>query len=189
MVSLETARLRLVPFAPAHLLALIDGKSRFEELSGLRAAPGLREFYTSGEVSPAWIESLRAAGATDPWVHGFAVIRCDGREVIGAAGYKGPPDEEGAVEIGYGIVPGCQGQGFATEAAAALVECALADGRVRTVRAHTAPEENASTRVLAKCGFAWLGEVIDPEDGPVWRWELARGRESGGSPAGGEPGD
>jgi RimJ/RimL family protein N-acetyltransferase len=26
-------------------------------------------------------------------------------------------------------------------------------------------------RVLAKCGFQHIGEVIDPEDGLVWRWE------------------
>ncbi|MGH7631966.1 MAG: hypothetical protein ACREOF_21740 [Gemmatimonadales bacterium] len=30
---------------------------------------------------------------------------------------------------------------------------------------------NASARVLEKLGFRRLGEVIDPEDGPVWRWE------------------
>jgi RimJ/RimL family protein N-acetyltransferase len=41
----------------------------------------------------------------------------------------------------------------------------------RTIRAHTMPEQNASTRVLEKCGFRWLGEVVDPEDGAVWRWE------------------
>jgi hypothetical protein len=26
-------------------------------------------------------------------------------------------------------------------------------------------------RVLAKCGFKSLGEVVDPEDGLVGRWE------------------
>jgi ribosomal-protein-alanine N-acetyltransferase len=39
------------------------------------------------------------------------------------------------------------------------------------VRAHTLPNPNASTRVLTKCGFHRVGEVIDPEDGLVWRWE------------------
>ena len=40
-------------------------------------------------------------------------------------------------------------------------------------RAHTLPTPNASTRVLAKCCFQYIGEVIDPEDGLVWRWERA----------------
>jgi len=26
--------------------------------------------------------------------------------------------------------------------------------------------------VLKHCGFAYVGAVIDPEDGPVWRWEF-----------------
>ena len=34
------------------------------------------------------------------------------------------------------------------------------------------PEANASGRVLAKCGFRRVGEVIDPDDGVVWRWEI-----------------
>jgi RimJ/RimL family protein N-acetyltransferase len=42
---------------------------------------------------------------------------------------------------------------------------------VRTIQAHTLPEQNASTRVLEKCGFTFTGEIIHPADGPVWRWE------------------
>lgn len=48
---------------------------------------------------------------------------------------------------------------------------ALGSSQTRVVRAHALPEPNASTRVLTKCGFRFLGEVIDPEDGLVWRWE------------------
>ena len=43
--------------------------------------------------------------------------------------------------------------------------------KVRIVRAHTLTEANASTRVLTKCGFQRINEVIDPDDGLVWRWE------------------
>ena len=57
------------------------------------------------------------------------------------------------------------------KAAQALTTYAFSSGKVRLVRAHTRPEANASTRVLAKCGFRRVGEVINPEDGLVWRWE------------------
>jgi ribosomal-protein-alanine N-acetyltransferase len=100
------------------------------------------------------------------------VLRETGREV-GSAGFKGPPTE-GVVEIAYGIDPDHQGKGFATEAAHALTDYAFGSGQVRVVRAHTLPEPNASTRVLTKCGFSHLGEVFDPEDGRVWRWERER---------------
>jgi RimJ/RimL family protein N-acetyltransferase len=173
-MELATARLRLVPFSPEHLLALIEGTEQFEERFGLRGADGLGEFFVSADVSPVWLAQLRASSAPDPWTHGFAVVHRERNAVIGTVGFKGPPDEAGIVEIAYGIVPGFQAQGYATEAAAAGVAFALADGRVRVVRAHTLPINNASTRVLAKCGFARIGEVEDPEDGLVWRWERSR---------------
>ena len=81
---------------------------------------------------------------------------------------------DGTVEIAYCVDPDYQGKGYATEAAEALVAFAFGSGRVRMVRAHTLPQSNASTRVLAKCGFRHISEVIEPEDGLVWRWEKHR---------------
>jgi ribosomal-protein-alanine N-acetyltransferase len=123
------------------------------------------------EVSPNWLALLDKSSICDPWVHGFALVHRSSSAVIGRGGFKGPPTEDGIVEIAYAVSPEHQGNGYATEAAAALVNYALTHGQVRTVRAHTLPEANASTRVLTKCGFHRVGEVIDPEDGLVWRWE------------------
>jgi RimJ/RimL family protein N-acetyltransferase len=172
-LHLDTPRLRLISFAPADLLALRDGVAAFEARTGLRVADGLGDFYNSPDVSPQWLERLRTASATDVWQHGFLVVHRELSLAIGSAGFKGPPNSDGVVEIAYGIVPSHQRQGYATEAAAALVSFARADPRVRRLIAHTLPERNASTRVLARCGFEFKGDVVDPEDGPVWRWEHA----------------
>jgi RimJ/RimL family protein N-acetyltransferase len=75
------------------------------------------------------------------------------------------------VELAYGIDPPHRGCGIATEVAGALTEFAFTDGRVTIVRGHTKPDNVASARVLEKCGFRKVGEVIDPEDGLVVRWE------------------
>lgn len=174
-MSLETPRLTLLPCSPEHLLALIDQPERFETLLGLRAADGLRQGYASDEVSPDWVAALRSSRGPDPWRHGFFVIDRETGWVIGSAGFKGPPDRTGMVEIAYGIVPGFQGRGFATEAASALVAFAFGCGLVSLVRAHTRRAHNASTRVLTKCGFHFVGDVLDPDDGPVWRWERQQG--------------
>ena len=172
--TLETPRLRLRAFFPEDLLALIEGVPQCEARMGLRLADGLRDFFVSGEVSPAWLERLRATKLADPWTNGFAVIETSTETVVGSAGFKGPPDAEGTVEIAYAIVPTRENRGYATETAAALVAFAFNDPRVRIVRAHTLPTANASTRVLTKCLFAHTGEVVDPEDGPVWRWQRTR---------------
>jgi RimJ/RimL family protein N-acetyltransferase len=124
------------------------------------------------EVSPDWLDRVRSSTAADPWTHGFAVINRESAAMIGSCGFKGPPGPDGVIEIAYGIDPDHQGRGYATEAARALVAYALGSKRVHLVRAHTRQGPNASTRVLTKCGFAFVGEVVDPEDGLVWRWEF-----------------
>ena len=127
--------------------------------------------HERAEVSPAWLALLDGSSSIDPWIHGF-VLRHRGSEcVIGKCGFTGPPGADGAVEIAYGVAPEHQGKGYATEVAAALVRYALSHEQVCVVRAHTLPEPNASTRVLTKCGFRRVGEVVDPNDGLVWRWE------------------
>jgi RimJ/RimL family protein N-acetyltransferase len=123
------------------------------------------------QLSADWLARLAATTTVDPWVLGFSVVHADTGAVIGACGFKGPPDAEGMVEIAYGFAPAHQNKGYATEAAKALVQFARADALVRVVRAHTLEEANASARVLVKCQFAPCGQVVDPEDGLVWRWE------------------
>ena len=125
-------------------------------------------------LSSEWLR-LVERGAAEQWVHGYvAVSRVDGA-TVGRCGFKGPPGDDGAVEIAYGVEPAREGQGYATEMARALARHAFGTG-VPIVRAHTLPEPNASTRVLTKCGFRKVGEVVDPEDGLVWRWEQGNAR-------------
>jgi RimJ/RimL family protein N-acetyltransferase len=121
--------------------------------------------------SPDWLAQLNDAAA-DLWTLGFDMVQGDADTVIGTCGFKGPPGADGIVEIAYGVASAYQGNGYATEAAEALVAYAFRSGRqVRVVRAHTISAANASARVLIKCGFQSVGEIIDPEDGLVWRWE------------------
>lgn len=152
--SIETTSLTLVLQTPDEVRALIDGM-----------APHVR-----AELSPDWLARVEAATSPDPWTHGFALVQRAGHVVVGHAGFKGPP-AGGMVEIAYGVDPQYQGRGYATEAAKALAAYAFRSGQVRIVRAHTRADATASTRVLTKCGFRRLGEVMDPEDGLVWRWE------------------
>ena len=170
-MAIETSRVRLHPFSPGHLLALLESVPHCEAKMGVRLADGVRDFFVSCDVSAAWLELLQSAQTTDPWLHGFAVVERESGTVIGTGSFKGPPDDSGVVEIAYAIVRAKEGRGYATEVAAALVAFAFSDPRVQLVRAHTLPTPNASTRVLAKCLFTLAGQFEDPEDGPVWRWQ------------------
>jgi RimJ/RimL family protein N-acetyltransferase len=152
---IQTKSLKLVPHTPD------DVRAQIERMNADQRA----------QLSPDWLARVRVATAADPWTLGFALVHRTTNVVIGTCGFKGPPGADEMVEIAYGVAADHQGNGFATEAAEALVSYSFNSGKVRAVRAHTFLEANASTRVLAKCDFRGVGVVIDPEDGPVWRWE------------------
>jgi RimJ/RimL family protein N-acetyltransferase len=122
------------------------------------------------QMSPHWLALLEQSAPQDPWVHGFHIVD-DAGVTVGLGAFKGPP-VDGIVEIAYAIEAGQQGKGHATAAARALAVFAFASGQVRVVCAHTLPDGVASQRVLLKSGFEKTGEVVDPEDGLVWRFEL-----------------
>ena len=131
----------------------------------LGAAPAL--LRTVGQQT---VELLKRTEARGPWTGFLALDRTRG-VIVGTCGFKAPPDAEGVVEIAYFTFPSFEGRGYASAMAAGLVRHASDADEVRRIRAHTLPEVNASTRILEKVGFKLIGEIIDPEDGPVWRWE------------------
>jgi RimJ/RimL family protein N-acetyltransferase len=155
---MQTSSLELVPQTLEEVRAMVEAMSPAEK----------------AQLSADWLARLHASTSEDPWTHGFSLVHRGTGIAIGRCGFKGPPAGDGVVEIAYGVDSEHRGKGYATEAAEALVIFAFGSDRVRVVRAHTLPQANASTRVLAKCGFRYIGEVIDPEDGLVWRWEKHR---------------
>jgi RimJ/RimL family protein N-acetyltransferase len=142
-----------------------------QTLEQVRAMVAAMDPSQKAQLSADWLARLDASTSADPWTHGFFFAHRDSGIVVGKGGFKGPPAADGVVEIAYAVDPDHQGKGYATEAAEALATYAFSRGQVRVVRAHTLPEPNASTRVLTKCGFRRVGEVMDPVDGLVWRWE------------------
>lgn len=63
------------------------------------------------------------------------------------------------VELGYFLHPRAHGQGFAREAAGAMVEHAFANRGVRRVYADTDPDNVASIRLLRRLGFTEEGRL------------------------------
>jgi RimJ/RimL family protein N-acetyltransferase len=152
---IETSRLNLVLQTPAEVLAWVESLPASDR----------------AEVSAEWIARVRSTAEGDFWSLSFTILERASGTTVGACAFKGPPDAGGAVEIAYGIDEPRRGRGYATEAAEALTALAFGSGKVRLVRAHTRTDNPASARVLTKCGFHAVGEVIDPEDGLVCRWE------------------
>ena len=119
------------------------------------------------EILEQTLSLLSKVPRPDPW---GSYLASAGGQKVGICAFKTAPDGQGTVEIAYMTFPAFEGCGHAGAMAAALVEVAASAGAPLVI-AHTLPEENASNRALRRNGFVHAGEVIDPEDGLVWRWE------------------
>ena len=156
-------------FALDHAAAeqLASDSFAFSKGHGLVLAP---HASTVVAIADATAQMLSASGVALPWV-GYLALEGSLRRVVGTCGFKGSPDADRTVEIAYFTFPGEEGRGIATAMAGALVRVARAvPQQVAVVRAHTLAERNASCRVLEKVGFQHASSLLDPEDGPVWRW-------------------
>ncbi|MGH7579972.1 MAG: GNAT family N-acetyltransferase [Gemmatimonadales bacterium] len=163
------ARVELLALNPSEWLAVGTDPAAFAESRGLQLGEHADILRRVGEGTAAFLARVRGGSR---W-GSFLAVDGGSRLVVGTCAYKGPPDPDGAVEIAYFTFPSYEGRGYASGMAASLTARAGALPPARIVRAHTLPERNASVRILEKLGFAHLGEVVDPEDGPVWRWERA----------------
>jgi RimJ/RimL family protein N-acetyltransferase len=101
-------------------------------------------------------------------------ISKDRSEVVGSAGFHDFPDENGMIEIGYGIVPEMQNQGFGTELLLGMWKLICARTDVKILRYTVSPDNAPSLHLVRKLGFTEIGVQIDPEDGPELIFEMTK---------------
>jgi RimJ/RimL family protein N-acetyltransferase len=102
--------------------------------------------------------------ASAAWVTG--VIWDEQRQLaVGRAGYHGPPDPAGMVEIGYAVIPDYRRRGYARAALEALLGRAAREPDVQSVRVTISPDNRPSYELASQYGFTEVGEQWDDEDG------------------------
>ncbi|SEK29588.1 Protein N-acetyltransferase, RimJ/RimL family [Blastococcus sp. DSM 46786] len=164
----------LVVLGPAALRALADG----DLVAAEAAAPVPLSPYLAGPEC-RWVWGVRAEQVVaDPasarWI--TRVVRDRERGLtVGRAGFHGPPDAAGMVEVGYSTDPLHRRQGYARAALRALLAWAAEEPAVTTVRASVAPSNTASRDLVLAEGFVAVGEQVDEEDGLEIVYEVAVG--------------
>ena len=157
---LETTRLRLRPWRVSE--AAIQ-----RELWAERDArvPERRRIDALGRPTVADIaEGIRAAGPPST-IGLLAVERKDAGDLIGYAGLaEGGSETEGEPELAYELLRRTWGQGYATEAARAVLERARSGAHER-VWATVWDWNTGSLRVLEKLGFTEVRRVQSDEVG------------------------
>jgi ribosomal-protein-alanine N-acetyltransferase len=157
-------RVRFVELSGEALRALADG-----DLAGGSAEAGvaLDEYFVSDRARGIFgyrADQLAKDPSVAPWIVRAAVSEPDGA-VVGDAGFHGPPDEAGMVEVGYTVVPEYRRQGYARAMLRALLVRAAAEPAVRTVRARVGSGNTASLATLTGFGFTRVGEQGGEHDG------------------------
>jgi RimJ/RimL family protein N-acetyltransferase len=143
-----------------------------EEMVIVLADPALHEF-TGGQ--PSTLEELRVRYAA--WVHGsgsdeelwlnwIVCVGSDGAAVGTVQATILNPGTDATALVAWTIGGPWQRQGYAGEAAAALVRWLVRHG-VEEVAAHVHADHSASAGVAARAGLGPTNEVVDGE--VVWR--------------------
>jgi RimJ/RimL family protein N-acetyltransferase len=157
-------KVQLVPLSASAFAALAGG----DLATAQRVSPvPLSPYFTGPAWTPVWrrrAAQLTSSPADAPWVT-QVIWDVDRRLAVGRAGYHGPPDDAGMVEIGYAVDPAFRRLGYARAALTALLERARQEPAVRTVRVTIGPDNIASRQLAAAQGFIEVGAQWDDEDG------------------------
>jgi [ribosomal protein S5]-alanine N-acetyltransferase len=174
---IRSARLDLVSLSPAAIEAVLAGRlGEAERQLGFRLPDGF-----PGDDLERILRLRLGQMQQDPdsqrWLVRGLVLRESGT-MVGHAGFHGPPgttglDDPAKVEIGYSVFPAFRGRGYATEAAAALMDWAEGEGIHRFVFS-IGPWNEPSLAIARKLGFVQTGEHWDEQDGLEHVFELDR---------------
>ena len=130
-----------------------------------------QEIYASPECQEllkAYDDYYSKMGFHPPWI-AYLAIRAN--QVVGCGGFIGKPIE-GKVEIAYATFKQFEGQGVASFVCGQLISISQKTDPTIIITAKTAPENNASTKILGRHGFVYSGIVQDEEIGDAWLWIL-----------------
>jgi RimJ/RimL family protein N-acetyltransferase len=156
-IQLETSRLLLHPLSLANLQDILAG----------RAPQGCPPIDPQALDEPSCMAMQRKVARMEQldvdehvWQTYFLITLKTTGVGIGFIGFKGPPDAEGLVEVGYGLAETQRRQGYMSEALAGLVAWAANDPRCKGITAmHVLKTNIGSQKVLAHCGFEASGET------------------------------
>lgn len=137
----------------------------------------LSDYLASDDCAWLWrirLEQIARDPSSAHWVVRAVTSEPEG-VCVGHAGFHGPPDADGMVEVGYTVDPDYRRRGYARAMVRALLAWAAAEESVSTVRASISPDNVASLATISGFGFLEVGEQYDEEDGVETIFEVPVG--------------
>ena len=165
---LATARLTLRPIEPADWLTIHAFTSDAEVQRYISGAP------LSEQETRDLIATLRDwEHERPPRARPFAFVHTAENRVIGFGGlYWTGVRERWQAELGYTLHRDCWGQGYATEAGAALLRLGFAELRLHRIFAQCHPANTGSARVMQRLGMRYEGCLREVEWNRGGWWDM-----------------
>ena len=145
--KIETERLVLRPLTAEDCDAVFEWVSD-EEVARYMVYPT----YQSKEQVKEWLLSLQEP---DNEYH-FGFERKDDRKLIGSGSIGPDAGRDGVWGFGYNFRKDCWGNGYATEAARAMITFAHEQFGVKAFSSSHVEQNKASGRVMEKCGLQFV---------------------------------
>jgi len=130
------------------------------------------------------LRQIRADPAVQPWLLRAMVRRTPSRLMVGYVGFHGAPSARGSVEVGYTVLAEHRRQGYAFEAAVALLGWAGDAHGIRHIVASVSPKNGPSLALVRKLGFTQTGTQWDDVDGEEFVFERRQNGRLADPPAG-----
>ena len=155
-MRIETDRITILPIPRETMLELLK-----DEIPGLISGYRREEGWPGPELLealPTFINDLMDDPTTLGW-HAWMIMERRSSSIIGDVGFKGPPDINGTMEMGFSIVPSRRRMGYAAEAVSSLAENILSRYPGHHITAVCSRENTGSRRTLRACGFRRYGTI------------------------------
>jgi RimJ/RimL family protein N-acetyltransferase len=160
--------------SPAFLEAVLAGdRASAELIAGLTLPSDWPDEHDSRFLRLR-LDQMRGDPSSQQWLVRAMVLRAQERPMVGHIGFHGSPETVGRAEMGYTVMPNHRRQGYATEAARALMDWAAREHGVQRFFVSIAPNNSSSLAMAAKLGFRQVGEQIDEEDGLEYVFAIVR---------------
>lgn len=147
--SVHTQRLLLVPLTLSQLQLYLTDLPALEAELGLSISREVITERVQRAIQMKIEKMTELDEARHPWQTYWLIVISTENFGAGLAGFKGVPNESGSTEIGYGIAPSHQNQGYMSEAVKTLVDWAFQHTFCKAVTA-TEVKNPASRRLLEK---------------------------------------
>lgn len=151
-MELQTERLKILALTPENLELLVNNRIKFEEKLGCQyCAQNIEGIFKNILINQ--ISKAKNDRKNYLWHTFWIIIRKYDNIVVGTIDFKNLPQENGEVEIGYGLGEEHEHHGYMTEALKAMCYWAKNQNHIKSIIAETEIGNTASERVLKRCGF------------------------------------